>query len=338
MSLFLIEKGEQEWLDYWSKYEIPISTASYRLFSKYIGNNKNIVPLELFPTLIEPVLTPLEFYYIYNEKNLFNVLFRNDKVGMPKVYLRNIQGTFYNENYHVVGHLEDTLNLILSNNNEVLVLKPTIDSNSGKGVKILNTSELNLDSLLVLLSEYKENYILQEGITQSSYLSQFNKDSVNTIRLMGYRSVKDNVMRFPNAVLRIGKKGSKLDNSAMGGMFCGIDSKGKLGKFVVDYYGNKEDVFNEVNFKDNEYVIPNYDKVIEMAKEIGENVYHSRLVAYDIAIDNFGNPLLIEINVGKFSAYFYQFTSDGVFGEYTEEVLEYCKNNIEGKKLHSYVV
>lgn len=337
-ALFLKESNEEEWLKFWSNYGIPVSLESYRLFSKYIGNNINIVPLELFPTLIEPVLTPLEFYYVYNEKNLFTSLFKTDLIKTPSTYLRNIQGTLYDENYKVLNDFDVILESILKSSNRVLVIKPTIDSNSGKGVKILNASELDKNVLSKVIKEYGQNYIIQEGIEQSAYLSQFNQESVNTIRLMGYRSVKDNLMKFPNAVLRIGKKGSKLDNSAMGGMFCSVDNNGKLGSFVVDYYGNRKDIFNDINFKDSEFVIPNFDKVLKMAEEIGGKIYHSRLIAYDIAIDKFGEPILIEVNVGKFSAYFYQFTSDGVFGEYTEEVLEYCLGNIEKRQLHSYTV
>lgn len=37
--------------------------------------------------------------------------------------------------------------------------------------------------------------------------------------------------------------------------------------------------------------------------------------------------MIIEYNTDKFATFFYQLTTSAVFAEFTDEVIEYCKNN-----------
>ena len=59
---------------------------------------------------------------------------------------------------------------------------------------------------------------------------------------------------------------------------------------------------------------------------IARQVIHHRLLALDIMIDSLGNPRLIEINVGGFSGWLFQFTTGTVLKEHTDEVIDYCVN------------
>jgi hypothetical protein len=71
--------------------------------------------------------------------------------------------------------------------------------------------------------------------------------------------------------------------------------------------------------------IPNWDKVLLFAKNIGDRILHHRLIALDIALDKNGEPVLIEYNLGMFSYWLFMYTNQEVFGEYTDEVIDYCK-------------
>lgn len=180
------------------------------------------------------------------------------------------------------------------------------------------------------LDKYSENhkdFIVQEGLTQSRYVSQFNPTSINMIRVATYRSVLDNKVHVVAIIMRMGKFGSEIDNAHAGGLFIGVDKHGKIGKYACDQYGNKYDEFNGLNFKSGEFIIPNFDKVIEFAKSVGEKIPHHRLLAQDIAIQANGEPCLVEFNIRAFSVWLFQFTSGNAFGEYTDEIIDYCAKN-----------
>ena len=51
-------EGEESWLTYWREYDRDLSPLAYRIFSRYIGPDIHILPLEICVNVIEPILTP----------------------------------------------------------------------------------------------------------------------------------------------------------------------------------------------------------------------------------------------------------------------------------------
>ena len=93
-----------------------------------------------------------------------------------------------------------------------------------------------------------------------------------------------------------------------------------------------------------------YDMLNLMASDIGkkivitveddpEKAFYScftnqyDLVAMDIAVDAENSPQLIEINVGGFSGKLFQLTSGTVFGDYTDDVMEYATKKMKNTRL-----
>ena len=88
---------EKEWLEYWEKYDKNLSPLYCRVFSRYVNEDiKQMIPLEFIASMVEPILTPLKQRFFYSDKNNFNILLT--KEYMPRIYLRNIDGFFYDEN------------------------------------------------------------------------------------------------------------------------------------------------------------------------------------------------------------------------------------------------
>ena len=123
--------GEQEWLQKWRKYDEKLSPLAYRVFSRYIGPDMNICPLEVC-TLLETVLTPSHFSSFYSDKNSLDLIFPFGT--LPETYLRNIGGKFLDKDYVGVPHskVDEHIEAIEA---EKIVLKPTMES-SGRGVCI----------------------------------------------------------------------------------------------------------------------------------------------------------------------------------------------------------
>lgn len=162
---------------------------------------------------------------------------------------------------------------------------------------------------------------------QSEYISQFNPTSVNTIRLSIYKSVKTDDCHMTGAIMRIGGKGNIMDNAHAGGSYVGIKQDGTLCNKVFNQYGESCTEFNGIDFTQH-YCIPNWENVVKFGKSIGKYYPHCRLLALDIVLDKRNEPKLIEVNVKHYSPWLFQYTQDAAFGDWTDEILDYCRTHI----------
>lgn len=322
---------EGEWLQKWRKYDKHLSPLAYRVFSYYIGEDLNIMPMELCVNVVERVLTPSSFSDYYSDKNSLGKIV--PKEYFPSVFLRNVRGAFYDGDYFVLDPVSvdkwiDSIPL------EKVILKPA-RLDSGRGIDVFcktsggffNGRKERLNKRY-LDANYKQDYLVQECLRQSDFTAQFNPSSVNTIRIATYRD-SQGVVHPLKAVLRIGAKGAVVDNSHSGGVACGIGAAGKVGKYVCDIYGNRQRVFNGVDFEKNNLILPNYHEIQQFAVAVSQNVFHHDLVALDVALDLNAKPVLLEINVDGFAGWIFQLLSGTIFGEYTDDVMEYCYNQIK---------
>lgn len=318
----------KRWRTKWGVFKQTPLKEEYIAYRNYAGDNVDIVPNEIARCYIEPILTPKEFQPFYNDKNSFGIILPEEI--MPKTYLRSIDGILYDGEYNPVN-----LNLFndLFESSERLIVKPSRDM-GGHGVSLFTKSDDgyfydnkgNKLSIEFLLSSFKSNFLIQECIKQSSYMSQFNPTSVNTIRMATYRDVKTGEIHILGAVLRIGGKGAFIDNACSGGSFIKVNDDGSLGKYACNQYGQTSEIYNDINFATSTFVIPEYDKIKEFVKTVAKKLPHMSLFANDVAIDETGNPKLIEVNTTDFSYWLYQFNGQSVFGEYTDQVISHCKS------------
>lgn len=214
-----------------------------------------------------------------------------------------------------------------------LFLKPSVDSSSGVGVlkferkgdEYVNNKthqKLTLD----FLRSYGHHFILQEAVEQHPYLSQFCHSSINTLRVATYRSVIDETPYVIGSTIRIGHEGEVVDNAHAGGRFAAINKiNGELGKCVLDQYGTRYDEWNEINYKKNVFQIPQWDIVLNCAKEVSSMLHHMRLVQLDIAIDKDCSPKIIEYNVVGYAPWLYMTSGSIPFGDLTSEIIDYCR-------------
>ena len=317
--------GEKEWLKKWRKYDDGLTPLAYRIFSRYIGNDVNILPFEILVNIIEPVLNPHKYIWFYGDKNIFDKIIPSN--FSVHTFIRNIRGFFYDTNYNIINFNDDIISNIECNK---LILKPSLES-QGKGVLSFNREgekfvdkENNILSKSFLESKYKSDFLIQEFIEQSKFTSFFNSSSVNTFRVATYKSVVTGKWDVIGCALRIGATNSIIDNLHAGGVVCGISKEGKLGRYVCNIIGEKKYIYNNVDFLNDTFIVPNFDELKNFAIKISENIFNCNLIALDIVLDKDNNPKLIEINTRNFSGWIFQFLCGSVFGKYTDEVMEYC--------------
>ncbi len=337
-------EGEEEWVKKWGVLGKP-DRCYYRLYTNYIGPDINIVPQNLCHNIVELVLCPYRFAGYYADKNAFDRLFPQGY--FPKTILRKMQGRFFDKNYSRVVLTSDWLNERLRDTEtDYVMLKPSIDGMSGIGVqKFVKTNGRykNVKSGQMLTSEYLQkvagdNIIIQEGFVQHSYLEQFCRTSVNTIRLTLYRSVRDEQCHVTSAIMRMGRDGNVVDNLGQGGSYIGIQKDtGILDKSVRDQDARIRTVHNGIDFSANHFQIPHWDKILEFAKSVGQYIPHHRLLALDIVLDINGKPAMLEFNIEGYNPSIFQFTLSSAWGEYTDEIIEYCCEKLKTRERVLYL-
>lgn len=327
--------GEQDWLNRWRQYDRHLKPYAYRIFSRYIGADLDIAPLEVVQNVVEPVLTPIMMSEYYSDKNTIGKVLPRAlyERRVPIVYFRNIGGLYYTGDYKTVVY-SDVSSFLQSIDSERVILKPSRQA-SGAGVQIFRKSRNGFENKLgeiltleYLESCYKKDYLIQACLEQSDDLSLFNASSVNTIRLATYRDTRGEVHPL-HAILRIGASGAEVDNAHSGGKFCGLSQSGILGKCAFDSLGNKTTLFNGLDFEKSSYRIPCFSEIIALAKEIAGSILHHNLIAFDIALNKDNHPMLIEYNTYGFSAWLFQFACGPVFGKFTEEIMSRCEAELK---------
>ena len=323
--------GEKQYLEKWHQLTNRVEPYSYRFFSNFVGKTPYIVPEDIGHSIIEEILNPIPYRPFYSDKNMFPYIL--GKENLPKtIFFRINGGNILDDQERVItpSSFSNVLNQYSS-----VILKPSTESNSGKGViKFKKEKDKFVYNDIILsydyLMSFGNNFCLQECICQHDFFSQLNPTSINTLRLALYRSVKDEKVSCLSAILRVGKRNETIDNVHAGGMFVGIDIKnGHLGKYVFDEKGHQLSIWNDINYSLNDYYVPNWDNVKSFAISIVKKIKHHRLIALDLAINKDCSPIVIEYNINSFSYWLFMITGQIPLGEYTDEIIDYCKLKIK---------
>lgn len=290
---------------------------------------ENFVPENLYYNKIEPCLNDKAYMISYTDKNLFQRLLFEYSDVFPYAFLRCINGCFFDNSYVTVNKLETEL---LSDGE--YVIKPSYFTGGGRGVsfiqklpdsfRIYNNDTYHPISILALKLKYRNNFIVQEKIAQHPWFEYFNKSSLNTVRMLVYRSVKDEKIHILNSVLRFGAEGSIVDNQSSGGSSVGIDKNGKLNSFKINKRGNKSNLTLPL-----EKQVPRFQEMSEFAKKIAPLFYYHRLLGFDFAVDLNNNVKILEINCKNLEIGFHQMNNGPLFGDLTDEIIAFCRNSIK---------
>ncbi len=334
--------GEEEYIRFWQQFDKRVEPYTYRNFVRIIGQNPHIIPEDIGAAYIESILNPLQYRMAYQDKNLFPLILHPSSI-FPKTYVCRMNGGSLMNGCYVSLKInglstkrEDLLYLSAENiaaniPSNKCVLKPTVDSYGGANVMLLhreNNFFVDANDKKVdgeYLVKYGDDFVIQEVIEQHPYLAQFCNTSCNTIRVMTYRSVKDESINIFGAALRIGHNGSFVDNITSGGGRVMIDCEtGVLGKIVYDKYSRDCEEINGVNFAFNTFRIPFWTEICNFAKFIGLQIPYCRLISMDVTYDVSNTPRLIEINIGGFCWSTTMYGGHIPFGNKFDEVIEYC--------------
>ena len=240
----------------------------------------------------------------------------------PYCYVRCIDGEYYDDKMLQISQ-EQVINNCIKEG--ALVVKDSEDSAGGKSVELLRLADLDDDKrrceIQRILAERKRDFVIQECIKQHPSFAKFNHTSINTLRVTTlYLNGKYTTLSI---VLRLGQEGMKVDNWGSGGIMVGVSNTGHLSKVGYDIQLNTFTEYNGIKF-DNQIIhqVPSLLKDIETAHKNQFSL--CKFIGWDICFNEQNEPVVIELNSSQPGVIGEQLCTGPIFGDRTEEVLEYC--------------
>ena len=273
----------------------------HRLYQSYNGIFRaDYVPEMFYSTYIEPKMNDSAYGRIFSNKALFNLLYTDPSIEIPRIVASSDGIAYYDDQRQVIQY--DLFCKLIGNSGQV-VLKPASGYGSGQGIKFADFRNMvdhssNKSVQEILKSMVTKEYIVQELVHQHETLSDLNRTSVNTIRIMTY--IYNNQVFHTPIVIRFGCGTSRVDNIHAGGLAIAVNEQGSLGNtaYKLGYADECERfVTNPVTGKTfSEMKIPFMKNVIQAAYRLHGRTPHIGIVGWDFSLNEEGKPILIEAN------------------------------------------
>lgn len=270
------------------------------------GFDARYIPMDIAYGFVYPYYNFQQGSSFMDDKNYYDMYFHD--IRRPRTVCRVIKGLFMDAKYRLITKEQAEQ---LCNEAGRVIIKPSALTSGGSGITFRNPYEGELNNA--------NEVVIQELIKQHHDLSSLHKDSVNTLRMLTFHDGKTPMLL--SAVVRMGANGSEVDNASKGGLFCGIKDNGQLTKFGYNRQGQAFDHHPQgAVFK--ECWIPNYEKCKQLVLELSNRLIKvAKLIAWDIAVADNGEPVLIEVNLAYSGVDLFQMANGPLFGDRTEEVI-----------------
>ncbi|WP_444684986.1 sugar-transfer associated ATP-grasp domain-containing protein [Alkalicoccus luteus] len=307
----------------WEKnYGKKISKKWHRLYQSYLGKyDPHYFPEILFSTKLEPMMNPRYICRTLSDKSVTEMLINNELVRTPKTITLNSNGFCY-DSERVVTNQENILSSI--QNIGKAVIKPTVNTSSGRGVRLINVKNgidiFTGETIDTIINKYKRNFIIQEMLIAHHSYSLLHENSINTLRVITY--ILDGEVYCAPLSLRVGMNGSFVDNAHAGGIVIGLCDEGILKSTGFTEFQDSYTVHPDSGITFDGYQVVKTQEIIEAAKRLHGRIPNLGIISWDFMVDHNESIVLIEINITSQSIWFPQYANgQGIFGENTEKMI-----------------
>lgn len=304
-------------LSFWSQYGIRPHKMWYDLYCfKDEEYDPRYIPEDLYWRIIYPTLNKTSFRHAYTDKCFYKHLFPYLK--QPRTILRNSNHCFYDGSGKMISFTQAKAILELE---KQFVIKPAVYSGEGVDIFFYDREENQDLDFEDMMKSYGSDFIIQDIVKQHKVLESIHAKSLNTIRVISF--LFQGEVHISSSILRMGVGGSRLDNVSAGGLACPIQPDGRLAnkainkrsEWITSHPGGT--VFSDIK-------VPSYERVIEAIRRAHMDIPHFRIIGWDFAIDEVGDPVFIEYNGAPGLN---QVSCGPLFGELTKSVLDAIFNN-----------
>lgn len=301
---------------------LKLGYTYYQTVKKFDKFDINYIQDTLYFSYILRHLNPYESSKAFSNKSFYGFHFK--QFNRPFEPVRNICGLWYDSENKCISK-EYAIDLILNYGKEIIV-KPTALTGGGQGIEFFKNYDRK--DLEVVLAKFKENFVIQGLIRQSEKTSKFNPTSLNCFRITTL--LLNGRFSILSRTLKTGAKDSKIDNigsNGEGGIIVGIESDGKFKKYGISKDGNlKTESAVGVTFEGHCL----HDEIVKIDRFAEKLHYHCpfcSIIGWDICLDKDDEPALIEVNLLEPGILYEQLCTGPIFGERTNEVLDYVTRN-----------
>ena len=237
---------------------------------------------------------------ILRDKLVFSLFAEGIGVKTIKILFYTTEGKLFD----YVTKEECQMDKLLMLGDTKMFCKP-LDGEEGKGAFVLqimngvlykNGTPVSIDQIRSMLTQRR--YLVQEFLTQHEEMSRLHSQSINTIRLVTVRGIKDGRIHILPSILRIGTGDSVMDNTSQGGIAVGVNIEtGNLKEFgfFKPQYGTKTDVHPNSKIKFRDFQVPFFEEVKRQAVYFHSMLPQIHSVGWDIAVGPNG-PIFVEGN------------------------------------------
>lgn len=299
------------------------SLSEWEFFKAMRGDSTLYLGHSLYLPLVAHLLNNYHYTKMFEHKCLLGGDVRSD-IKLPAAYVRYIDGEFYNAQMNQQTY-EESLH-ILQEQTE-FILKDAVDSSGGVGVEKLVRGNRDTNEwrhiIEMAMQHHKRDFIAQECVHQDGNMSKFNPTSVNTFRITTL--YLNGIFSVLNIVLRVGKAGMKVDNWGSGGVIIGVQEDGQVAGEGYDIKLNRFERVGDVILCNEK--IRQIPSIIEQIKKCHETRFSlCKLIGWDVCIDADGETVLLEVNSSQPGIIGEQLCCGPIFGNRTDEVVEYCQH------------
>lgn len=304
---------------YWKKYGNYSPMWGWYYAARNGNMDVRYIPHTLYYTKIDQHFNSKKLGYGFNDKNYYAKLFAGIK--QPETVVRVFGRRYFTDSEYRQISVDQAIALICEN--DEVICKPSQESGSGRGIEFWKT-EQQKGYIRDFLQNSKEPYIIQKVMRQHEALNEVHRGSINSLRICSI--LLEDGVHILSACLRMGVNKARIDNVTAGGISVGIHEDGAMDEFAYHYYTGERFSTHPQGFVFKGKTVPSYEKAVDLVRKAHQCIGHFRLVSWDIAIDEAGEPVLIEANMRKGGINLNQFSNGPLFGDLTERVLKEIKN------------
>lgn len=324
---FSLSQNQKDKIDklFIENYGKKIPYDWHRYYSSYTGHfDEKYIPELIFIPEIERRFVPDDYAQVFSNKNILPVLVHGiDNVRTADIIISCECGILRNSNMEFISN--DEAERILYNIGNAFI-KPSRDSNSGKGCAVINIQN-GIDqnsgrSVKEILNKQGKYFNIQELLVNCKSIRDLHPESINTFRITTY-IWNNKIYHFP-LLLRIAQGKNNLDNAHAGGMFIGVSDEGKLRDCAYTEFQDRYYTHPDTKIKFDGYEIKETPKMIEAVERLHQRLPQIGMISWDVTVDDKGSVVIVEINLQGQTIWMSQMSNGkGAFGENTADILKW---------------
>lgn len=302
---------------------LPVNSyKEFEMFKKMYGFDPRFLTHNIYLPIVAHLLNDYKYTKLFDDKGLLGYI-KPTCIRFPYCYVRKIEEDYYDNDMRQLS-FDGAVSTCAAR--KELFIKPSHETSGGKDARLLRKGTLGdrewKDVIIGAMSGRGNDYVIQECLHQHPVMAQFNESSINTLRVTTL--CLNNRFSVCSVILRCGKQGSTVDNWGAGGIVAVVKTNGEVHPLGHDIHLNEYTHNGNCVFGDSR--IPQVPEILRLIEKAHKDDFAlCKFIGWDIAIDENNEPVIIELNSSQPGVIGEQLLSGPIFGERTQEVIDYCK-------------